>query len=102
HGATAFAFFSHKIMRWLAPFFLLGFAVCVLLGLGHPLFNTIAVLMGLTGTGALLMAGSKGDGTLQRLFRLLAMFLSMNAALFLGFVRWVSTPQTGVWNRTNR
>ena len=39
HGWTAFAFLSHKLLRWLVPFFLLGALVSNLLLLGYPLYR---------------------------------------------------------------
>ena len=37
-----------------------------------------------------------------RLLRLAHMFMTMNAALFVGFFRWVAGTQRGTWDRTRR
>jgi hypothetical protein len=31
-----------------------------------------------------------------------SLFVSMNAALFMGFLRWLRSPQAGTWKRTTR
>jgi hypothetical protein len=37
-----------------------------------------------------------------KLLRFAAMFVSMNGALLLGFVRWAKGNQSGMWRRTSR
>jgi len=40
--------------------------------------------------------------SLPRWMRLPSMFVSMNAALFFGFFRWIKGIQHGTWKRTER
>lgn len=101
-GTIAFTFMSHKILRWLCPFFLLGLVaanlVLVNIGIyGLTLFVGVAVCVA-TLTGQFLSRGSFPG----RVVRLAAMFATMNAALLVGFFRWASGRQQGVWERTAR
>jgi hypothetical protein len=101
-GAIAFTFMSHKILRWLCPFFLLGVVaanlVLVNIGIyGLTLFVGVAVCLAAL-TGQFLSRGSFPG----RVVRLAAMFATMNAALLVGFFRWASGRQQGVWERTAR
>jgi cellulose synthase/poly-beta-1,6-N-acetylglucosamine synthase-like glycosyltransferase len=102
YGWTAFAFFSHKIMRWMVPFCLLGMLVANVLLLDQPLFQAILALQ--VGVYAISLAGGhlRGRGAAIKVARALAMFVGMNMALLVGFWRWVSSPQTGAWHRTSR
>jgi cellulose synthase/poly-beta-1,6-N-acetylglucosamine synthase-like glycosyltransferase len=101
-GWVAFTFFSHKILRWLCPFFLvLAFAANVAL-LGRPVYR---VFMG--AQLAFYLAALAGRYVpkgvpLSKGLRLAHMFASMNAALLVGFFRWLSGPQTGIWRPTRR
>jgi cellulose synthase/poly-beta-1,6-N-acetylglucosamine synthase-like glycosyltransferase len=102
YGWSAFAFLSHKILRWLVPFFLLGLLVSNLLLLDRPLFPALLALhLGLYAI-ALVGAYLPGRGLLCKLTRVPTMFIGMNIALLAGFWRWLTVPQTGTWDRTSR
>lgn len=102
--ATAFAFWSHKGLRWFGPFLLLAAMVSSLgLGILEPW------LLPLSGgfAGLFLMAASdrcfaKRGGPHVKLFRFARYFLSMNLALFLGFLDFLRGPRTSVWEPTRR
>ena len=102
HGWTAFAFLSHKVLRWMVPFFLLGMLVSNLLLLEHAIFR--AAMAAQAGVYGLALAGAylPGRGLLSKLVRVLTMFIAMNLALLVGFSRWLTSPQTGAWQRTAR
>jgi cellulose synthase/poly-beta-1,6-N-acetylglucosamine synthase-like glycosyltransferase len=104
NGWVAFTFFSHKILRWLCPFFLVGLLASNVL-LAHRTFFAILLacqLAGylLAGLGAGLPAGF--GGAAAKPVRLATMFVGMNAALFVGFCRWVRGSQKAAWHRTSR
>ncbi len=102
YGWTAFAFLSHKILRWLVPFFLIALVVSNVLLLDRTLFCcAMAVQIGLYGA-ALLGAWLPGRNLPCRIVRVLTMFVGMNLALLVGFWRWLTSPQTGAWRRTAR
>lgn len=101
-GMVAFAFWSHKVLRWACP-------LCLLLAFGanlglltQPLYQGLFALQ-LAFYGAAI-AGSRGSGNRlrQRLFRIPAMFASMNLALAVGFMRYCRGISEGTWKRTER
>jgi cellulose synthase/poly-beta-1,6-N-acetylglucosamine synthase-like glycosyltransferase len=102
-GFLHFAFVSHKLLRWLTPFFL-----AVALVLSFPLALTggpisKALLVAQLGFYGLALAGKLGmRGPLRRLAGLAHYFVSMNAALAVGFWRFVRGTQRAAWNRTER
>jgi cellulose synthase/poly-beta-1,6-N-acetylglucosamine synthase-like glycosyltransferase len=102
HGYTAFGFLSHKLLRWLTPHLLLLAALVAVVGLAHPFYQ-----LALAGMAALLLLAwlgrrVEGGSAKARLLRLVSLFVSMNAALFMGFLRWLRSPQAGTWKRTTR
>lgn len=101
-GWTAFAFLSHKVLRWCSPFFLLGMLLTNALLAGKPLY--LALLLGQLAFYALAVVGNRIaiPGWPGRLLRLPALFTTVNAALLVGFVRWLRRPRSGVWVRTQR
>jgi cellulose synthase/poly-beta-1,6-N-acetylglucosamine synthase-like glycosyltransferase len=101
-GWVAFTFFSHKVLRWLCPFFLIGLLASNALLLETPFF---AWLFGaqLSFYGISLVAAVEPVRLkLPTLSRLMTMFTGMNAALLVGFVRWISRRQNAAWRRTAR
>ncbi len=101
-GWTAFAFGSHKVLRWLSPFFLLAMLGTNVLLAGLPVYREL--LWGQLAFYALALVGSRISlpGWAGRLLRLPALFTAVNLALLVGFVRWLRRPQSGVWVRTPR
>jgi cellulose synthase/poly-beta-1,6-N-acetylglucosamine synthase-like glycosyltransferase len=101
-GWVALAFFSHKVLRWLCPFFLILAFLCTLILLPFRLYQVALVAQLLLYFVAPLLARVPGHGPHLKLIRLTAMFTMMNAALFLGFFRWLRGRSSGVWTRTLR
>ncbi len=102
-GFLCFAFVSHKLMRWLVPFFL-GVALL----LSFPLAAGGSVLFALLLAGqlafyGLALAGRLGArGPLRRLASAAYYFVSMNAALAVGLWRFARGAQDAAWQRTDR
>lgn len=101
-GWVAFAFLSHKVLRWLGPFFLIGALVGSFLLRERPLYR--ACLMAQIGFYllALLLALAPARIGPLRPLRLTTLFVGMNAALLVGFWRWLSGRQRAAWRRTVR
>jgi cellulose synthase/poly-beta-1,6-N-acetylglucosamine synthase-like glycosyltransferase len=101
-GWIAFTFFSHKILRWMCPFFMILFAISNLLLWRSPAYRGVfcvqIALYAAAFGGAYMWKGAP----LGRILRLANMFLSMNLALLVGFFRWLSGPQSGIWRPTKR
>lgn len=101
-GWICFSYWSHKVFRWLAPFALAaGFASAVALA-WHP-FYAVCAAAGVAGA-LLALLGYRME--LRRapraIFSIPYYFLSMNLALFLGFIRFLTGGQSTVWRRTAR
>jgi len=100
-GATAFAFFSHKVLRWITPFlFLLNFAATALLFKVHVFF----VIVFFTQLFLLLMPLLHSVLVALGLKPLIAAshFMRMNAALLLGFLRYCKGVKSSVWEPVKR
>jgi cellulose synthase/poly-beta-1,6-N-acetylglucosamine synthase-like glycosyltransferase len=102
HGLLAFAFVSHKVLRWLCPFFMLGLLMANLALLNRPFFQVAlaAQLGGYVVAAATLFVPTRTR--LPGIVRLIAMFVSMNAALLVGFFRWLIGREHSGWQPTRR
>jgi cellulose synthase/poly-beta-1,6-N-acetylglucosamine synthase-like glycosyltransferase len=101
-GWIALSFVSHKLFRWICPFFLVGaFAANALLSDGVTYAVTLAMQVALYFVA---LAGyvSPRLGSVSRIAKLPTMFAAMNLALLVGFFYWASGRQSGVWARTAR
>lgn len=101
-GWIAFTFFSHKVLRWLCPFFLIVAFVTNCLLIRQPLYQATLGLQSLFYLVSLAGAFIPGSGLALRMVRLTTMFSSMNLALLVGFWRWLTGRQRGIWQRTAR
>jgi poly-beta-1,6-N-acetyl-D-glucosamine synthase len=99
-GVFAFQFWSHKIVRWCVPFFLILMFISNLfltrygnvylaLFFCQALFYLLAIL------------GAAANRT-ALLFRVPSFFVSMNLAFFIGFFKYLFNVQKVTWERTER
>lgn len=102
--ATTFAFWSHKGLRWCGPFLLLGAILsCLPLAILAPVYLIPLAGFALAFVAAFAhRAGIGQRGLVGKICRLARYFLSMNFALFLGFVDFVRGPRSSVWEPTKR
>ncbi|MEL6863299.1 MAG: glycosyltransferase, partial [Bacteroidota bacterium] len=103
--ALGFAFFSHKVLRWLGPFFII-FATLAsggLWALGHPFY---AYVFGLILSGLILVPlldyMCRLGSIHWLLLRNLSYFIIMNVALLAGYVRYRKGIKSGTWQPTKR
>lgn len=99
---VGFAFLSHKVLRWLTPFFLISMLLTsVIMGFSMPLFMWIAILY-----SAFLFAGALGILFSQRKsaswIKYPGHFIYMNLALLKGFFIYLKGVKTNVWQPTSR
>jgi cellulose synthase/poly-beta-1,6-N-acetylglucosamine synthase-like glycosyltransferase len=101
-GWTAFAFFSHKILRWVCPLFLIAMLVTSVLLWRVPLYRWL--FMAQCGFYAASWAAIflPWKSRFVKPLRLASMFTAMNVALLVGMWRWLRGSQKGTWNRTSR
>ncbi len=102
HGWLSFTFWSHKILRWLCPFFLIGALLLNLCLISHVEFAALMLAQVAFYTGSLLAGQIPARWRFLRVFKLGTMFTTMNAALLVGFFSWLFKNQTGTWRRTER
>ena len=102
-GFPAFAFFSHKVLRWLTPLLMLSSLLShLVLSLNSHLY---AALLAPHLTFYALALIGHWVGRKNRIYRILSLpyyFVSMNAALLWGYLRYVKGTQKVTWNRVNR
>jgi cellulose synthase/poly-beta-1,6-N-acetylglucosamine synthase-like glycosyltransferase len=101
-GFPAFAFWSHKLLRWCAPalmalalmanLFLLNSTFYRVMLAGQVLFYTLAYL------------GKRGalKGSARRVASVAYYFVTMNLAIVVGFWRFLRNSQRAAWDRTAR
>ena len=101
-GMVAVAYFSHKVLRWLGPWFMVVGFMANLWLLDVPFFQVLFI-------GQLVMYGLALGATLVHHVPILGKaatgaryFLVLNAALLLGFVRFASGLARPTWDTTPR
>jgi len=102
YGSVAFAFWSHKVLRWLCPMLMLVALGTNLALISQPLYAALFGCQTLFYLGAVMGHYSGGQGVSAKVLRLFSLFVSMNAALAVGFYRWAGRTQSGAWKRTAR
>ncbi len=101
-NGVAFTFMSHKVLRWLGPFFILFSLWSSLALIEIPLY-LFAFYLQLAG-----LLVPFFDYLLRkinvhlRIVRFITHFYSMNLALFIGFFRFTRGVKSGVWKVTKR
>jgi cellulose synthase/poly-beta-1,6-N-acetylglucosamine synthase-like glycosyltransferase len=102
HGFVAYAFLSHKVLRWLAPFLLALLFLANVALVARPFYAAFLALQ-LAGYAA---AGigwlGPPRGTFGRIASAARYFVEMNLGLLQGFGRWVRGSQKAAWQRTAR
>jgi cellulose synthase/poly-beta-1,6-N-acetylglucosamine synthase-like glycosyltransferase len=104
-GFPALAYWSHKVLRWLCPFFLIalfGTNIC-LIGSGALSYNVALALQ--IAFYACAWIGWRHDRKRARVSKLASIcyyFVAMNFSLLLGFRRHVMGTQQVKWQRTQR
>lgn len=104
-NSLSFAFFSHKVLRWLGPFFIIFVGLsCLILALhGNIVYQILLVLMTIV-----LIVVPALDVLFKSLninilpFRAVRYFVMMNTALLEGFINYLKGIRNNVWQPTNR
>jgi cellulose synthase/poly-beta-1,6-N-acetylglucosamine synthase-like glycosyltransferase len=113
-GKFAWMFWSHKVFRWFTPHILLmlfvfsftSLAICLMRGSVHTLYflspALLATLLLCALVGRFLRNVQPAKKTFLAPLRLCDHFLTMQAALFAGFLRFCRGDLQGHWKRTSR
>jgi cellulose synthase/poly-beta-1,6-N-acetylglucosamine synthase-like glycosyltransferase len=100
---VTFVFISHKVLRWLSPFFLSAALISAYCFRAHSSLNLFiltgfCIVIFLVLLDLLLMKMKFH----LRLLRYLTHFTSMNLALLIGFFKYLKGNSDGIWHRTER
>ena len=101
-GFVAFAFWSHKVLRWFSSFLMLAALVANVMLLSEPVWQVIFCVQ------AAFYASAALGHVLGRLrlpagpLRLVSYFVTINLALAIGLVRGIFGLQRASWRRTAR
>ncbi len=103
-GFLFFSFVSHKLLRWATPFLLaVAFLANAAAAVEPGAWGLRALLAAQLAFYALALAGRRGiAGPLRRVASFAHYFVAMNAALAVGFWRFLRGTQTATWQRTER
>lgn len=103
HGALAFTFWSHKVLRWIGPFLMIiAYFSSFALSAGSLFFRICFWMQ------TLFMAVPLIDALLRRVnihlaaLRYISHFYLMNAALLNGFINYLTGIRNNVWKPTER
>lgn len=101
-GFPAFAFWSHKLLRWCAPA-LMAVALVANLALLDSVFYRVTLFCQAL-FYALAYLGKAGvlKGTGRRIASVAYYFVTMNLAIVVGFWRFLRNAQKAAWDRTAR
>lgn len=102
-SGLSFSFFSHKLLRWLGPFFLIIiFLTNIPLWYHNDFYHVIMILQ------LIILLMLILDFLLRKIrfhivfLRFITHFYSMNLALLLGFIKYLKKAETDVWQPTRR
>ena len=98
---TALAFFSHKLLRWILPFLLIGLLVSNALLWSSPFYRLVLAAQALFYVWA--AAGFAFRNSIQRFrFALFGYFLvAIHVAFLIGFWRYLSGRTSSAWQKVN-
>jgi len=103
HGMVAYGFFSHKLLRWLAPVLMVVLLVSNAMLLGkapfyYAAFAAQVLLYFIAGMGY----ARNGKTKRSKLLLIPFYFVSMNLALAVGMFRAMFKSEGGMWSRIER
>ncbi len=105
-NTRAYIFWSHKVLRWLGPFFLLGIISCTLLlnfvGQGSGFHYLLIFELFCFFFVPLLDYCLSELGITSKYLRAWRYLILMNVALFAGFINYTKGVTSGVWQPTPR
>lgn len=99
----SFSFFSHKVLRWLTPFFLLlVFMTTVILSASSVFYFCLLALQFIFLLLSALDLALNEYGRKMLYLRYVTQFIMMNAALTGGFLKALKGIKNGIWEPTKR
>lgn len=101
---TAFAYLSHKVLRWIAPhLLLLALMASALLAVSHSLWQVFTGIQAAGYFGAwLLYRQSLRGNSLPKALAVPTFLFALNWAFLVASIRYLSGRYNGSWRRTER
>ena len=99
----SFVFLSHKVFRWISPFFIIAVGILLCFIYGESILNTILLYSYVS--SLIIIAFDLifiKLGIHIKPFRYITHFAAMNTALFVGFLKFLGGSKSSVWKRTER
>jgi cellulose synthase/poly-beta-1,6-N-acetylglucosamine synthase-like glycosyltransferase len=103
YGLLSWCYWSHKVLRWFAPHFLLLVLISNAFILEHKLYFCLFIIQII-----FYMTAWQGQRLINKqkkvtgIVAIISFFVSMNAALGQGFIRFCKGHKNGGWKRTAR
>lgn len=102
-NALSFAYWSHKVIRWLGPFFIVAaWASSYKLFSQHPIFQLAFIAQCILLTTPLLNYLLEKVKIHLKLLKFVAHFYLMNLGILTGFFKFTKGIKTNVWTPTQR
>ena len=101
-GWISFAFISHKLLRWLVPFFLLAMLAANLLLAGQMFYGSTLILQTIFYTTAILGSFLPKLTGILKFLSIPRYFIAMNFAILLGLIRFLRGRQRVTWVKNQR
>ncbi|MBN2377988.1 MAG: glycosyltransferase [Sedimentisphaerales bacterium] len=101
-GWISFAFISHKLLRWLVPFFLLAMLAANLLLAGQLFYGSTLIFQAIFYTTAICSSLLPKLTGILKFLSIPRYFLAMNFAILLGLLRFLRGRQRVTWVKTQR
>jgi len=98
----SFSFFSHKVLRWFGPFFIIFAFISNMFLLNLNIYIVSISLFSLTFAIVFIDILLKKLKIHFPLFRYITHFYSMNIALLIGFFKYLKGVKSGIWQPTKR
>ena len=102
NNGVAFTFLSHKVLRWVGPFYIILAFISTLFLLSLPFYQLALLLQVLAMLIPLFDYLLRKMNIHNRILRFITHFYSMNLALFIGFFRFIKGVDSGIWKVTKR
>lgn len=102
NGPPAFAFISHRVLRWLGPFLLIAALLANSMLVVSRLYSSVLACQAVFYLTAAIGYWQRRNGKSHRAFTLPFQFCLMNASYIVGFVRYLRGRQEAAWQVTPR
>ncbi len=97
-----FAFISHKVIRWTAPFIFIFAFIFLIFLIDFLFYKLILISIFVFFIIPLMDFILKSFNVNIKIFRLITHFISMNFALIIGFFRAIKGVKKSIWNPSKR